>query len=671
MTQTPENQQQYGSILTVLGENAEQNGKLQNKQISFTHIAIGDANDTYVQPDRTQTTLVNELARIPVNSVDVLQPTPDSVPMLKVEAILPDNVNDLVIREFSAVAEFNGNTYFHAVGNCARIYVPPPVNNGNVLTPVTLEMIFVITSADPIIEIDPNVVTASREWVDKRIPEKAYKVFVDGDLRSNEERFKDRPDIREYKNLVTDGLWDDAIATALQENTFVLMPSLVFDIGDTLRLGSRGYGLQGYTPNARGYRDSTFTLRWRGGNAPRKSVVLIGQNEVGAEPLIDATDNILKNAIIDCGDSVSGNGKAGIGLYGTYLTNETLLDRITVMNSTEYNMYLAKSWYASFSRLVSLRCKNNGIALGMPLRFSDGELIEWTSAAPLEINESEIFSLRSHKAGERFSVDNPGTFDPLDINLARHGYGIGLGVGNSFHAKKVTSESSGGFNLYSYTESQPQKTAKGLYLEDSMKNSGLDPASEIGNVLIESTTPNGGPYEIADGFMNYHSGGIYVLGEKRPVKLKNLQQPRFIKSIDGLSKSEIDSFVFKENCHYDLGYTSSDKRTPILNVTHNVRYSWEIDIPFDPSAISGLSRALNGWYALFIKGAGENHSEATFTFEMEDGETGSMTLPNPMPNGWSHLRNFNGNLTKIKSAKVSDANLDVTFAVVLIHQSVY
>lgn len=165
MSQPPENQQQYGSILTILGENAEQNGKLKNKQITFTHIAIGDANDQYVQPDRKQTALVNELARIPVNSVDVLQPTPDSTPMLKVEAILPDDVNDLIIREFAAVATFDGNTYFHAVGNCARIYVPAPVNNGNVSTPVTLEMIFVITSADPIVEIDPNVVTASRQYV--------------------------------------------------------------------------------------------------------------------------------------------------------------------------------------------------------------------------------------------------------------------------------------------------------------------------------------------------------------------------------------------------------------------------------------------------------------------------------------------------------------------------
>ncbi|WNY35850.1 hypothetical protein VbVaMValp1_51 [Vibrio phage Vb_VaM_Valp1] len=182
MSQIPESQQQYGSILTILGENAEQNGKLQNKQITFTHMAIGNANDEYVQPDRNQTALVNEIARIPVNSVDVFQPTPDSVPMLKVEAILPDDVNDLVIREFAAVAMFDGNSYFHAVGNCARIYVPKPINNGNVSTPVILEMIFVITSVEPIIEIDPNVVTASRDWVNKQIGD--VKSDIDGDIKS-------------------------------------------------------------------------------------------------------------------------------------------------------------------------------------------------------------------------------------------------------------------------------------------------------------------------------------------------------------------------------------------------------------------------------------------------------------------------------------------------------
>ncbi|WP_347363440.1 GDSL-type esterase/lipase family protein [Vibrio vulnificus] len=161
----PESEQQYGSILTVLGESAEQNGKMLKKPVEFTHIAFGDANDTYVQPDRKAQSLVNELYRIPVNSVDVLQPTPDSVPILKVEALIPDDIHDIVIREFAAVATFNGQSYFHAVGNCARVYVPNPVNNGQLNNPVSLEMTFVITSAEPIVEIDPLVVTASRQYV--------------------------------------------------------------------------------------------------------------------------------------------------------------------------------------------------------------------------------------------------------------------------------------------------------------------------------------------------------------------------------------------------------------------------------------------------------------------------------------------------------------------------
>ncbi|ELB1500419.1 phage tail protein [Vibrio alginolyticus] len=226
MTQPPENQQQYGSILTILGENAEQNGKLQNKQITFTHMAIGDANDEYVQPDRKQTTLVNELARIPVNSVDVLQPTPDSVPMLKVEAILPDDVNDLVIREFAAVATFDGNTYFHAVGNCARIYVPAPINNGNVSTPVTLEMIFVITSADPIVEIDPNVVTASREYVNKT----AAIAFNDVDeLIKNSKGivFKEGMNILLYNHLYKTSITDDGQNIAISNTSPQLYANLI------------------------------------------------------------------------------------------------------------------------------------------------------------------------------------------------------------------------------------------------------------------------------------------------------------------------------------------------------------------------------------------------------------------------------------------------------------
>ncbi|WP_120510954.1 phage tail protein [Photobacterium salinisoli] len=169
MADIPESQQQYGSILTIAGENAEQNGKLLKKPIEFTHIAIGDANDTYVQPDRTQSALVHEIARLPVNVVDVVEGTQNTVPTLVVEALLPDTLVNVVIREFAVVAKFNGNTYLHAVGNCARVYVPAPQNNGGETNEVAVQMTFTVTSVDPIVMINPNVVTASREYVNKQM----------------------------------------------------------------------------------------------------------------------------------------------------------------------------------------------------------------------------------------------------------------------------------------------------------------------------------------------------------------------------------------------------------------------------------------------------------------------------------------------------------------------
>ncbi len=80
----PESALNYGSILTLLGENAEVNGKLNNKSITFTHIAIGDGNDQYVQPSRTQTTLVNEITRIPVTGMEKIEPAEEGgIPSVK------------------------------------------------------------------------------------------------------------------------------------------------------------------------------------------------------------------------------------------------------------------------------------------------------------------------------------------------------------------------------------------------------------------------------------------------------------------------------------------------------------------------------------------------------------------------------------------------------------
>lgn len=162
----PESALNYGSILTFAGENAEINGKLNSKPINFTHIAIGDANDVYVQPSRTQTALVHELARIPITGMEKITPSkPDAVPQLKVWAKIPDDIVDIAVREFAAVATFDGSSYLHAVGNTVRIPILSGSNNGGEVNDIYIEMTFAVTSLDPIVMIDPTIVTATRKFV--------------------------------------------------------------------------------------------------------------------------------------------------------------------------------------------------------------------------------------------------------------------------------------------------------------------------------------------------------------------------------------------------------------------------------------------------------------------------------------------------------------------------
>ncbi|MCG9597052.1 phage tail protein [Vibrio sp. Isolate25] len=187
----PESELSYGSILTLTGENAEINGKLNNKPINFTHIAIGDANDVYVQPSRTQTTLVNEITRIPVTGMEKITPSePDGVPQLKVWAKIPDNIVDIAVREFAAVATFDGNSYLHAVGNTVRIPILSGSNNGGEVNDIFIEMTFAVTSLEPIVMIDPAIVTATRKFVEeedaKHInhphPHPQYSLKLDTDI---------------------------------------------------------------------------------------------------------------------------------------------------------------------------------------------------------------------------------------------------------------------------------------------------------------------------------------------------------------------------------------------------------------------------------------------------------------------------------------------------------
>jgi hypothetical protein len=60
---------------------------------------------------------------------------------------------------------------------------------------------------------------------------------------------------------------------------------------------------------------------------------------------------------------IDGNHKAAIGIYWNYSVNETLLEDVAIRGTLEHGLYVTKTWYASFTRLVVRNNHGNGITI--------------------------------------------------------------------------------------------------------------------------------------------------------------------------------------------------------------------------------------------------------------------------------------------------------------------
>ena len=430
--------------------------------------------------------------------------------------------------------------------------------------------------------------TNSDEVIDARRPfgsETAFKTvgerldYTENDLQSRgiNAVFPPPP----YIGAKGDGIADDTLALqTLIDNFYQVMTpfNYTFRVTDTLKVGARWRSL--FAPSAIGDDDDNIhkapRILYDGPLDHHKAVVQIGSNAVGEEPTIDASGIIFKDIFVDA------NNKAGFGVYGTFLTNETLISGIRTENSLEYDYYFAKGWYATIRDIASLGCRGQGIALGMPLEFMDGTAINWSTAFPLELNNCDISNLRSIRAGKYYSEENPNTFNPELPSMRRKGYGIGFGFGNSFTPVRYTSEQSGGVAVYVLNGSQTVKDISKGYIEKTCLNSGLDPATKLCGILIENTSPTGGTIVIDTASVSYtNGGGIYftgVLGRK--IRLKNMHSPRFLKSLDGLSSFELYSEVLKDNVSSLCGLYNTDPGSLQVESIQNVntRYSFRVSI---------------------------------------------------------------------------------------------
>ena len=160
---------QFFAILTAIGEAKQANAAALGTSWTFAQMGVGDANGTDPIPSRTQTKLINERRRAPLNQVKV---DPANASVIIAEQIIPESVGGWWVRE---LALYDADGDMVAVANCAPTY-KSLLAQGSGRTQVIRINLIVSSTANIELRIDPSVVLATREYVDTMVVEALSKL---------------------------------------------------------------------------------------------------------------------------------------------------------------------------------------------------------------------------------------------------------------------------------------------------------------------------------------------------------------------------------------------------------------------------------------------------------------------------------------------------------------
>ncbi|SVJ78507.1 Tail fiber protein [Klebsiella pneumoniae] len=149
---------QFFAILTNIGAAKQANADALGIPWKITQMGVGDAGGTDPIPSPTQTALINERRRAPLNHLKV---DPQNAAVIIAEQIIPENVGGWWIRE---IGLYDADNDLVAVANCAPSF-KPLLNQGSGRTQVVRMNLIVSNSANVELKIDPAVVLATRAYV--------------------------------------------------------------------------------------------------------------------------------------------------------------------------------------------------------------------------------------------------------------------------------------------------------------------------------------------------------------------------------------------------------------------------------------------------------------------------------------------------------------------------
>lgn len=152
----------YFAILTAVGEAKIANANALGAVVQITQMAVGDGNGAATIPSRSQTALVREQRRAPLNSLSI---DPLNASQIIAEQVIPESIGGWWIREIGLI-DADGDLV--AVANCPPTY-KPVLAEGSGRTQV-IRMVLIVSSTGAVqLKIDPGVVLATRAYADQLI----------------------------------------------------------------------------------------------------------------------------------------------------------------------------------------------------------------------------------------------------------------------------------------------------------------------------------------------------------------------------------------------------------------------------------------------------------------------------------------------------------------------
>ncbi|ELQ6037609.1 phage tail protein [Cronobacter sakazakii] len=160
----------YFALLTNQGAARLANAAALGTKLNLTQLAVGDGGGSLPVPDTTQTRLINEKRRAPLNMLLV---DPVNTSQIIAEQIIPESEGGYWIRE---IGLYDDAGVLIAVANCPETY-KPQLQEGSGRTQ-TIRLVLIVSATDAVaLKIDPSVVLATRKYVDDKAIE--VKLYID------------------------------------------------------------------------------------------------------------------------------------------------------------------------------------------------------------------------------------------------------------------------------------------------------------------------------------------------------------------------------------------------------------------------------------------------------------------------------------------------------------